>query len=66
MSVSKMAVGKYNEQQAFGMSTTPLIRPSIGAAPSSCRLDASTPNPPGPQDLVQGSLDAKDSALNWM
>lgn len=34
MSKSKMAVGKYNEQQAFGMSTTPLTRPSIGAAPS--------------------------------
>jgi hypothetical protein len=29
-----MAVGKYSEQHALGMSTTPLTRPSIGAAPS--------------------------------
>jgi len=35
MSKSKMAVGRYSEQQALGMSTTPLMRPSIGAAPSS-------------------------------
>jgi hypothetical protein len=35
MSMSKIAVGRYNEQHAFGMSTTPLTRPSIGAAPSS-------------------------------
>jgi hypothetical protein len=33
-SKSKMAVGKYSEQHALGMSTTPLTRPSIGAAPS--------------------------------
>jgi hypothetical protein len=33
MSTSKIAVGRYNEQQAFGMSTAPLTRPSIGAAP---------------------------------
>jgi hypothetical protein len=34
-SKSKMAVGRYSEQQAFGMSTTPDTRPSIGAEPSS-------------------------------
>jgi hypothetical protein len=33
-SKSKIAVGKYKEQHALGMSTTPLTRPSIGAAPS--------------------------------
>ena len=35
MSKSKIAVGRYSEQQALGMSTTPLTLPSIGAAPSS-------------------------------
>jgi hypothetical protein len=35
ISKSKIAVGKYSEQHALGMSTTPLILPSIGAAPSS-------------------------------
>src|SRR5258705_448881 len=34
MSKSKMAVGRYSVQQALGMSTIPLIRPSIGAEPS--------------------------------
>lgn len=32
-SKSKMAVGRYSEQQALGMSTIPLMRPSMGAAP---------------------------------
>ncbi len=31
MSKSKMAVGMYSDTQAFGMSTTPLTRPSMGA-----------------------------------
>ena len=35
MSKSKISVGRYSEQQAFGMSTTPDTRPSIGADPSS-------------------------------
>src|SRR5215216_5650353 len=35
MSKSKIAVGTYSEQQALGMSTMPLMRPSIGAEPSS-------------------------------
>jgi hypothetical protein len=35
MSKSKIAVGTYSEQQALGMSTMPLIRPSMGAEPSS-------------------------------
>src|SRR5919202_2334165 len=34
MSKSKIAVGRYSEQQALGMSTMPLMRPSIGAEPS--------------------------------
>jgi hypothetical protein len=34
-SKSNMAVGTYSEQQALGMSTTPLIRPSMGEEPSS-------------------------------
>jgi hypothetical protein len=35
MSKSNMPVGRYSEQHAFGMSTTPDTRPSIGADPSS-------------------------------
>jgi len=35
MSKSNIAVGRYSEQHAFGMSTTPETRPSIGAEPSS-------------------------------
>lgn len=35
MSKSRMAVGRYRVAHEFGTSTTPLNRPSIGAAPSS-------------------------------
>ncbi len=35
MSMSKISVGRYTVAQAFGMSTTPEKRPSIGAAPRS-------------------------------
>ena len=35
MSISKMSSGRYTVAQAFGISTTPENRPSIGAAPSS-------------------------------
>lgn len=35
MSMSKISVGKYTVAHAFGMSTTPEKRPSMGAAPSS-------------------------------
>lgn len=34
-SKSNMAVGTYSEQQALGMSTMPLMRPSMGEEPSS-------------------------------
>ncbi len=34
-SKSKTATGRYREQHALGMSTMPLIRPSMGAEPSS-------------------------------
>jgi Kef-type K+ transport system membrane component KefB len=34
MSKSNIPVGRYSEQHAFGMSTMPEMRPSIGADPS--------------------------------